>query len=265
MRFTISPQSSAPAAGSKHPSRTAGRIVLAGMAGFTGAALVAGTIDPGYHPVAEMISGLAAQDAAAPALMIGGFLAAAGALMVAGITLFRRLTGLAARAGAVLVTLAGAGMVVAGLARQDCSQASAACLARESAGLASTAHWIHQFSSLALFTALVVAAPLLARGLRRLPRWQHLGRPMRWTALAGLLALVTFMSQTEGDYAGACQRVFLLIVFGWPVWLTYATSAWRNTSASPTASSVRALGTGQVPQPGGPAMYARAQLSFSAR
>jgi hypothetical protein len=231
VRFTTAAPSTTPA-GTVGRSRTSARIGLAGLAGmatFAGAALVAGLRQPGYDPGHDMISTLAAQDATSPVVMIGCFLAAAAALLVAGVTLFGRLRSFAGRTGAGLVTLAGAGMVVAGLARQDCSQTSAACLARESAGLASTAHWTHQFSSMALFTALVVAAPLLARGLRRSSRWRHLARPMRWTAPAGLVGLVTFLSQAEGDHAGLAQRAFLLVVFSWPVWLTHATAPTGTT------------------------------------
>jgi hypothetical protein len=243
------------------------RAVLAGMAGFAGASLVAGTLEPGYDPLGEMISTLAAQDARVPALMIAGFLTAAGALLVAGVTLVGRLSGVAGRIGAVLVALAGIGMIVAGLARQDCSLASQACLARESAGLLSSAHWLHQFSSLALFIALVIAAPLLARGVRRTPRLHHLARPMRWIALAGLISLIVLISQSEGDYAGAAQRAFLAVVFGWPVWLTYATAPVGTRPGAPAAvaKAPAAVSGTSTPTSGARALVSGTQASFSAR
>ncbi len=75
--------------------------------------------------------------------------------------------GVAGRIGAVLVVLAGLGMVVVGLNQQDCSELIGACAAAEAAGTLSDHHVVHQLASLAVFLVLAIAMFPSARGLRR--------------------------------------------------------------------------------------------------
>ena len=108
---------------SPRASPVPGRVAVAGGVVFVLAAVVAGLLYPGYDPTREGISALASTPSPSAAVMIGGFLALAAGTTAAGVALWARLRGsTAGRTGAVLVLLAGAGMVVAGLARQDCSE-----------------------------------------------------------------------------------------------------------------------------------------------
>jgi len=97
-------------------------IACIGLEIFAVASVVAGALDPGYDPLREGISALAATTSPSAAVMIGGFLALAVGTISAGLALWSRLSrGTAGRIGAGLVLLAGAGMVVVAPARQDCS------------------------------------------------------------------------------------------------------------------------------------------------
>lgn len=193
------------------------------MAAFFLDSVVVGALTPGYSPVQDQISSLAAADKELAPVMIAGFLAASIGVTATGIALWRRLsraeTGrVAGRIGAVLVVLSGALMTVAGLAQQDCSERLTSCIDHGEALQASGSYWVHQFASLALFLLLSVAMFFLARGIRD-SAWSRLAVPTR---LAGLWGLVTIAAIVVGPSAveshfGIAQRAFLLVVFGWPV------------------------------------------------
>ena len=216
----------APSTPVDRPSRREGArpvpagVALVGAAVFALAATVAGLLDPGYDPVREGISALATTTAPSAAVMIGGFLALAVGTMSAGVALWRRLHGgTAGRVGAALVLLAGAGTVVVALARQDCSELIGACAAAERAGTLSGHHVLHQLVSLAVFVALVTALFVLPRGLRRNEPWARLAVGTRLSGLAALVVLAALLSGASGDVGGLVQRVFVALVFGWPVLL----------------------------------------------
>jgi Protein of unknown function (DUF998) len=135
--------------------------------------------------------------------VIAGFVALAGGTVAAGVGLWSRLRhGVAGRVGAALVVLAGAGMVVAALARQDCSDFIGTCAAAEQAGTLSGHHVLHQLVSPAVFTLLAVAAIVLGRGLRRSGSWAHLavaGRLVGLIAIAATAVPVTVASARSRD------------------------------------------------------------------
>src|SRR4051794_41846477 len=84
------------------PPRSPGRLARAAAVGagtFFAAAALLGFVTPGYDPRREAISALAAADAPHAWLMIIGFLAGGTGLVLAGVDLWRRLPGLAAKAG----------------------------------------------------------------------------------------------------------------------------------------------------------------------
>jgi hypothetical protein len=198
------------------PSRIAG----AGLGAFAIASVVANLLNPGYDPLREGVSALAATGAPAAGVMIAGFLALAAGTTAAGAVLWGRLrTGLAGRVGAALVMLCGAAMVVVGLNQQDCSDMIGACAAAEQAGTLSEHHMVHQLTSLAVFTVLALAAFPLARGLRRSGTYAHLAGATRVAGSAALGLTVAMVVVGFGDLAGVAQRIFLLLVFGWPVLL----------------------------------------------
>ena len=82
--------------------------------------------------------------------------------------------GRAARVGALLILLAGLGILVAGIARNDCSSELEACKARIDAGDVSWHHGLHDAVSGLVFLTLVVAQFVLARAFRRDPSWRDL-------------------------------------------------------------------------------------------
>jgi len=195
-------------------------IACAGATLFALATVLAGLLHPTYDPVREGISALAATTSPSAPVMIGGFLALAVGTMSAGVTLWRRLrSGVAGRVGAVLVLLAGAGMVVVALARQDCSELIGACAAAERAGTLSGHHVLHQLVSLAVFAALVTALLVLPRGLARNHPWARLAVPTRLVGPAALVLLAVLIGGVAGDVGGLVQRAFIALVFGWPVLL----------------------------------------------
>jgi hypothetical membrane protein len=90
-------------------------LPFAGFAAFALSITVAGAFNPDYSHVREGISALATTDSPAAPIMIAGFLALALGTAAAGVALWVRLpVGVAGRIGAVLVVLAGLGMVVVG-------------------------------------------------------------------------------------------------------------------------------------------------------
>ena len=90
---------------------------------------------------------------------------------------------------------------------------------RGAAGTLSGHHVLHQLVSLAVFTVLIAALFVLPRGLRRNRQWARWAVPTRLAGLAALVALVALLSGTTGDLGGLVQRVFIALVFGWPVLL----------------------------------------------
>lgn len=194
-------------------------VAGAGFGAFALSIAAAGALYPGYSHLRDTISALAATDSPSAWIMIAGFLALAAGTMAAGLTLWVRLrTGIAGRIGAAMVTLAGAGMVVAGLAQQDCSEIVDTCAAAEVAGTVSGHHVVHQLVSLAVFVVLAIALVVLARGLRTSRVWARLAVPTRVAGLVALVATVVMVTVGFGD-GGLVQRLLVTLLFGWPVLL----------------------------------------------
>lgn len=193
-------------------------VAGAGFGAFALSIAAAGALYPGYSHVREGISALAATDSPSAWVMIAGFLALAVATVSTGVTLWVRLrTGLAGRIGAAMVVLAGVGMVVAALARQDCSDARAACAAAESAGTVSGHHVIHQLGSLAVFLVLTIALWVLARGLRTSRAWAHLAVPTRLAGLAAFAGIAMLVTVGFGAVEGLVERAVVTLLFGLPI------------------------------------------------
>src|SRR6478672_7783471 len=164
----------------------AGACAVASPLVFSAAWLAAWTAQETYSPRREDISALAALDAQQPWIMISGFLALALGLTALGAGLLRTVAGgRAARAGALLVVLAGLGILVAGIARNDCSSELEACKARIDGGAVSWHHDLHDAVSGLVFLTLVVAL------------------------------LVLFIAGPIDGWNGLIQRVFLAVPLVW--------------------------------------------------
>lgn len=196
------------------------RLGAAGVGAFFLASVVAGGLDRGYSPVRETISALSATDVRTGWIMIAGFMASAAGLAFTGIALWRRFQeGRAGRTAAVLLVLSGGLAVVAGLARQDCSERLPSCVDYGEARHASTHFWTHQYVSMVMFLLLTIALFTLARALRRSHGLAHLAVPTRLVGAYTVLSVVALVIEPPflTPYAGLVQRAFIAAVFLWTV------------------------------------------------
>jgi hypothetical membrane protein len=98
-----------------------GRLALAGPIAFTIAWLIGGLVQDEYSFRQEDISALAAMDAQYAWIMITGFVLLGAGTVALGAGLASTLKYPSALIGSVLLMIAGIGLAVAGLARNDCS------------------------------------------------------------------------------------------------------------------------------------------------
>jgi len=117
--------------------------------------------------------------------------------------------------GSVLLMIAGIGLAVAGLARNDCSSELPACAARADAGEVSWHHQVHDNVSLIIFLALIAAPLVFARAFGRDDRWRPLRSYSILTGLLGFALLVLYMIASAGTWNGLVQRVFVSVLFLW--------------------------------------------------
>lgn len=205
-----------------HPTPTghrAARIAVGAAAASVIAIALAGFLDPGYSQLREGISALASRESQSAPIMVVGFFAMATTLIAAGVALFAALRVKRARAAAILIVLAGVITAVSGIFPQDCSSQEAACRVRESAETVSGSHVLHNLIAIPLFLFLIVAGFLLAAALRRVPAHRGYARISLLVAVAGLLLMVAFGADLAGDLGGLVQRVLVVLVSGWPVYL----------------------------------------------
>jgi hypothetical membrane protein len=176
--------------------RMAGACAVAGPVVFSAAWLVAWTAQETYSPLREDISALAALDAQQPWIMVAGFLALALGLTALGTGLLRAVAGgRAARVGALLILLAGVGIL--------------------DAGEVSWQHGLHDAVSGLVFLALVVAQLVLARAFRRDPSWRDLRAYSIFSGGLTLALLVLFVAGPIAGWNGLVQRVFLAVPLVW--------------------------------------------------
>lgn len=173
---------------------------LAGPALFT-AAWVAASLRQAGHPATEVqLSGLAADDARDPQVMMVGFIVL-GACSIAFGAGLRRVTGTRS-AGPWLVICAGAAAVAAGLFRRDHMLLVGPGFTAES--------WhnqVHDVVSAVGYGAMLAAPWTLGRRFRRDPKWADLGRPLQALALLSAAALAVFGSGVAQPWNGTVQRV----------------------------------------------------------
>jgi hypothetical membrane protein len=192
-----------------------GWLALVGPIAFTIAWLVGALAQDEYSVRQEDISALAALDAQNAWIMITGFLLLGVGIVALGAGLAGALKGRPATVGSILVVLAGAGIIVAGLARNDCSSELDACAERVDAGDVSWHHTTHDLASLVVFLALVAAPLVLARAFRRDQSWRDLRTYSLITGALGLVLMVLFLTGVAGSWNGLLQRVFVTVLFAW--------------------------------------------------
>ena len=144
------------------------------------------------------LSGLAAEDARNPQIMMAGFVLLGAGTVVFGAGLCRVTA--PRSAGPCLVLLAGVASVAAGLSRHDHMLLTGPGLAGES--------WhnqVHDVVSGAAYGAMLAAPLVLARRWRDDPDWAPVSCPVQILALASALAPVVFASGLPGHTAAWCS------------------------------------------------------------
>ena len=192
-----------------------GRLALAGPIAFTIAWLIGGLVQDEYCFRQEDISALAAMDAQYAWIMITGFVLLGAGTVALAAGLASTLKYPSALIGSVLLMIAGIGLTVAGLARNDCSSELPACAARVDAGEVSWHHQLHDNISLILFLALIAAPLVFARAFGRDDRWRPLRAYSIVTGLLGFALLVLYVIGSAGAWNGLVQRSFISVLLVW--------------------------------------------------
>ncbi len=173
---------------------------LAGPAAFTLAWVVASLCQPGRGFAEVQISGLAADDARDPWIMIGGFLVLGGCGIGFGRTLSFVLGG-RGRAGPApaAIQAAGALAIAAGLLRRDHVLLTS--------GPQSWHNHAHDVLSAVVYVLLVTAPVLLAYRFRAETRWRGLPVPLVASAVVSAALLVAFYSAPHESVDAILQRI----------------------------------------------------------
>ena len=218
-----------------------GRVAaLCGVAGpvlFT-VAWTVGSLRQSGHGAAEVqLSGLAAEDARDPQIMMAGFVVLGLCSIAFGVALDRVIA--PRSAGPWLVLVAGAASIAAGLFRRDHLLLAGPGFAGES--------WhnqVHDVVSGVAYGAMLAAPLVLARRWRGDPDWVVLSRPVRVLVLVSAAALALFASGIAGPYNGVVQRIAVTLP------LTAEILIARRMLTLPLSGS--AAGPGVTPGPGAP-------------
>jgi Protein of unknown function (DUF998) len=181
-------------------SRLAAAGGVAGPVLFTLAWVVSSLRQAGHSAAEVQLSGLAAEDARDPQIMMAGFVLLGGGTMVLGAGL-RRVTA-SRSAGPWLVLVAGAASIAVGLFRRDHMLLAGPGFAGES--------WhnqVHDVVSGVAYGAMLAAPLVLARRWRDDQGWAPVSRPVQVLVLVSAAALALFASRIAGPYNGVVQRI----------------------------------------------------------
>lgn len=172
---------------------------VAGPLLFTAAWVVSSLRQAGHPAAGVQLSGLAAEDARDPQIMMAAFLVL-GACSIGFGAALRRVAG-HRPAGPWLVMAAGAAAVAAGVFRRDHMLLTGPGFAGES--------WhnqIHDVVSGVAYAAMLTAPLVLARQFRADPQWAMIARPVQVLALVSAAAMAVFASRAAEPWNGAVQR-----------------------------------------------------------
>ncbi len=179
--------------------RACGLAGVAGPVAFT-VAWVVGTLRQHPAAVTVQISGLAAEDARDPWIMITGFLLLGAGAIGFGAGLRLALGG-ASQAGPapVMIQVAGLLAIAAGLLRRDHVLLTS--------GPESWHNHAHDVVSAACYLLLITAPLVLARRIRQEPGWRGLAPALLAAAAASAVLLVLFYAAPHERWDGLVQRV----------------------------------------------------------
>jgi Protein of unknown function (DUF998) len=221
---------------------------VAGLVLFT-VAWVAGSLRQAGRSVAEVqLSGLAAEDARDPQIMMAGFVLLGAGTVVFGAGLGR--VAAPRSAGPWLVLVAGAASVAAGLFRRDHVLLAGPGFAGES--------WhnqVHDVVSGVAYGAMLAAPLVLARRWHDDPDWAPLRRPVQVLTLASAAVLAVFASRIAGPYSGVVQRIAITLPLTAEILIAGRMLTLPVTGSPPGPASRRARRLRQRPRllPAGPA------------
>jgi Protein of unknown function (DUF998) len=179
---------------------------LAALGGVLGPVLftvawVTGSLRQAGHPLAAIqLSGLAADDARDPQIMMAGFVVLGVCSIGFGAALGRMIT--PRSAGPWLVVVAGAATVAAGVFRRDHLLLTGPGFTGES--------WhnqVHDVVSGVAYGAMIAAPLVLGWRFRGDPDWGAVSRPVQLLALGSSVALVVFASRIAEPWNGTVQRI----------------------------------------------------------
>jgi hypothetical protein len=178
---------------------------VAGPAAFTLAWVVSAFRQRGLSFATPQISGLAADNARDPWLMIGGFLLLGGGAIALGAALSSVLGGRGRDGGGpAAMQAAGVLTIATGLLRRD--------HVRLTSGPESWHNHAHDVVSAAAYVLLIAAPLLLARRFRTDPRsadnrWRGLPWPLACAAIVSAVLLVAFYAGPHDSWDGTLQRI----------------------------------------------------------
>lgn len=172
----------------------------AGPVAFTLAWIVSALSQRGLAFATPQISGLAAENAHDPWLMIAGFLLLGGGAVCLGAALTPALGGRrAAGPGPAAIGAAGVLAIAAGLLRRDHVLLTS--------GPESWHNRAHDIVSAAAYVLLVVAPLLLASRFRGDSRWRGLSWPLAGAAVVSAALLIAFYAAPHDSWDATLQRI----------------------------------------------------------
>ena len=200
---------------------------LAALGGVVGPALftvawMVGSLRQAGHPAAEIqLSGLAAEDARDPQIMMAGFVVLGVCSIGFGAALARVIS--PRSAGPWLVVTAGVATVAAGLFRRDHRLLTGPGFTGES--------WhnqVHDVASGVAYTAMLAAPLVLGLRFRKDPGWAPVSRPVLGLALASATALAVFASRVVEPWNGVVQRVAVTLALAAEVLIAARMLTWQR-------------------------------------
>jgi hypothetical protein len=180
-------------------------LVLAGLALFWGAMLVAAAVNPAYSHRRDYVSVLAAHGAEHGWLGVLAIAGAGGAMLPAGV-LIRPFS----RAAATAIVLAGIGFLVVSFTRLDCPNGAARCGLGGRLAISGSTEVTHWTAATLATTLLIAGIALTGVALLR-SRWML---PGLLTLGAAAVTAGAFFA-TGGQTPGEEQRLGIVVATGW--------------------------------------------------
>jgi hypothetical membrane protein len=218
-----------------HPAKPGWRRVgaaagVAGPAAFTLAWVAASLRQPGKSFTAVQISGLAAENARDPWIMITGFVLLGCCAILFGLALRRALGGRPrAGLGPVMIQAAGILTIAVGLLRRDHVLLTG--------GPESWHNHAHDVVSAVAYVLLIAAPLVLARRLWPDRDWHALAAPLAAAAVASAGLLAAFYLAPHSSWDGVLQRVAVSLPLAAIVAVASRLALLSRRAREPSASS----------------------------